>query len=198
MNILTEYHKNGNLGMYLIINFVIVVLLGLGVAQGLILPLFLNDVTYITSIITFATGVTIFISIVKAFQLTKLSLNSSKMAKRLWHDWATHTAGQVASEKEAIGNRLMQSIEIIRFSGRMMVTLGLIGTVIGMIIMFAGMGTVDFTSIETVKTLIPTMLSGLSVALSTTLVGAVANIWLTMNHYILKQNCVGIYTKITT
>jgi hypothetical protein len=71
------------------------------------------------------------------------------------------------------------NIEVLWFSSESMITLGLIGTVCGFLIMlYAAFADIDVTSTESLTQALQYMATGMSTALSTTLVGLVSSLHL--------------------
>ena len=90
--------------------------------------------------------------------------------------------------------RLTNRIAVVRQVANSLVFLGLIGTVIGFIIALSGVDPQAASDAERVGTIISNLISGMSVALNTTLVGAVLYIWLTVNHRLLASGTVSLLT----
>jgi hypothetical protein len=76
------------------------------------------------------------------------------------------------------------------------VFLGLIGTVIGFIIALSGVDPSRATEVDNVARMIATLISGMSVAMYTTLAGSVLYVWLSVNHRILANGSVSLITAI--
>ncbi len=66
-------------------------------------------------------------------------------------------------------------------------SLGMIGTVIGFMIMLAGFAGVDFSDFDSVQGLITNLSAGMSTSLSTTLVGLVASVILKIQFFNLER-----------
>lgn len=66
-----------------------------------------------------------------------------------------------------------------------LVTLGLIGNVVGFVIALSGVSTADVGSAEGAQKIAQELLSGMGVAFYSTLVGAVTALWLSVNRRIL-------------
>jgi len=90
--------------------------------------------------------------------------------------------------------KLTNRIAIVRHVANSLVFLGLIGTVIGFIIALSGVDPARATDAEMVGGMISTLISGMSVALNTTLVGAVLYVWLIVNHRLLAGGTVDLLT----
>jgi biopolymer transport protein ExbB/TolQ len=78
----------------------------------------------------------------------------------------------------------------VRFLANALVFLGLIGTVIGFIIGLSGIDAAATSDVDKIAPMITELINGMSVALYTTLLGAVLNIWLNVNLRILSDGAV--------
>jgi biopolymer transport protein ExbB/TolQ len=90
--------------------------------------------------------------------------------------------------------RLTNRISVVRHVANSLVFLGLIGTVIGFIIALSGVDAEAASDAERVGGIISNLISGMSVALNTTLVGAVLYVWLIVNHRLLTTGTVKLLT----
>lgn len=90
--------------------------------------------------------------------------------------------------------KLTHRISVVRHVANALVFLGLIGTVIGFIIALSGVDPARATDAELVGGMVSTLISGMSVALNTTLVGAVLYVWLIVNHRLLAGGTVDLLT----
>ncbi|MBT6095136.1 MAG: hypothetical protein HOH04_09650 [Rhodospirillaceae bacterium] len=90
--------------------------------------------------------------------------------------------------------RLTNRISGVRQVANSLVFLGLIGTVIGFIIALSGVDAEAASDAERVGAIISNLISGMSVALNTTLVGAVLYVWLIVNHRVLATGTVDLLT----
>jgi len=96
----------------------------------------------------------------------------------------------------ALRLKLAARISPIRHIANSLVFLGLIGTVIGFIIALSGVDAKTAADVTAVGTMVSTLISGMSVALYTTLVGAVLNVWLMVNYRLLESGTVRLITAI--
>jgi len=96
----------------------------------------------------------------------------------------------------ALRLKLTNSVAVVRQVANGLVFLGLIGTVIGFIIALSGVDPEAATEVDSVAAMVATLISGMSVALYTTLVGAVLYVWLTINHRILTSGAVSLIGAI--
>jgi len=96
----------------------------------------------------------------------------------------------------ALRLRLTGRIVVVRNIANALVLLGLIGTVIGFIIALSGVDPQSATQVENVAAMVSTLINGMSVALNTTLVGAVLYVWLIVNYGILTGGAVDLLATI--
>jgi hypothetical protein len=85
---------------------------------------------------------------------------------------------------------LSHRISIVRHIANTLVLLGLIGTVLGFIIAERA------SDINAITPMISTLISGMSTALYTTLVGAILNVWLMANHQMLTSGTVKLMASL--
>jgi len=98
---------------------------------------------------------------------------------------ARSTSTDHGNRAEALRLRLTDRIVVVRHVADSLIFLGLIGTVIGFILALSGVDPDSAGKVENVSAMVATLINGMSVALNTTLVGAVFYIWLIINHRIL-------------
>ncbi len=91
--------------------------------------------------------------------------------------------------------KLTNRIVIVSHIANALVFLGLIGTVIGFIIALSGVNPASVTDAENVGAMVSNLITGMSVALNTTLVGAVLYVWLIVNHRLLANGTVNLLTS---
>lgn len=96
----------------------------------------------------------------------------------------------------ALRLKLSNRISIVRFIANSLVLLGLIGTVIGFIIALSGVDPETSSDVNAISPMVSTLIYGMSVALYTTLIGSVLNLWLMMNYHILASGTVSLITAI--
>ena len=92
--------------------------------------------------------------------------------------------------------RLTHKISIVRQIANILVFLGLIGTVVGFIIALSGIDAKSASDTSNVAGMIGRLISGMSIALYTTLLGAVLNLWLTVNYRMLATGTVNLLGAI--
>ena len=96
----------------------------------------------------------------------------------------------------ALRLKLASRIASIRHFANSLVFLGLIGTVIGFIIALSGVDASSAADVSSIGPMVSTLIVGMSVALHTTLVGAILNIWLMINYRLLEGGTVTLVTSI--
>ena len=92
----------------------------------------------------------------------------------------------------ALRLKLTDRIVGVRHVANALIFLGLIGTVIGFIIALSGVDAEAASEVENVQAMVTTLVNGMSVAMYTTLVGAVLHVWLTVSHRILVTGTVDL------
>jgi hypothetical protein len=90
--------------------------------------------------------------------------------------------------------KLTSRIAPIRHVANSLVLLGLIGTVIGFIIALSGVRPEVVSDVGAIGPMVSTLITGMSVALYTTLVGALLNVWLMVNVRLLESGTVKLLT----
>ena len=101
-----------------------------------------------------------------------------------------------AVSASALKLKLGARIGSIRHIANSLVFLGLIGTVIGFIIALSGINPEAAADVEAIGPMVSTLISGMSVALYTTLVGAILNVWLMLNYRLLESGTITLVTTI--
>ncbi len=97
-----------------------------------------------------------------------------------------------ALQAEALRLKLTDAIVAVRHIADALIFLGLIGTVIGFIVALSGVDPAAAGRVENVSAMVATLIAGMSVALYTTLVGAVLYIWLIVVYRILVTGTVDL------
>lgn len=87
--------------------------------------------------------------------------------------------------RDGMERRLRVRLRIIRHFATTLVILGLLGTVIGFIVALQGVKPESVRDAAAIAPMVAGLISGMGIALYTTLVGAVLNIWLMANHQAL-------------
>ena len=79
-----------------------------------------------------------------------------------------------------------------------LVLLGLIGTVLGFVIALSGVNPETAGDVRAIAPMVTALISGMSVALYTTLVGAVLHLWLMVNYRFLAGGAVKLATSLVS
>ncbi|MGD9539166.1 MAG: MotA/TolQ/ExbB proton channel family protein [Alphaproteobacteria bacterium] len=106
------------------------------------------------------------------------------------------SGGSRALSAGALKLRLADRLGGVRYIANALVIIGLIGTVLGFIMALGGVTTEGASSAEAIGPMVTTLIEGMSVALYTTLVGAVLNLWLNANHRLLMSGTVSLVAAI--
>ena len=91
-----------------------------------------------------------------------------------------HLDGELAKQKT---NQLNSAIETGWFVSDLCLTIGMMGTVIGFIMMLAGFGAVDAKDANSIQNLMSSMSSGMATALYTTLAGLICSSLLKIQYF---------------
>jgi len=141
---------------------------------------------------TFVTG--LYIAELKLFRLTS-EIACARSYDPCERSWAStylaeiqgRSAGSRSISVSALRVRVAGSIAAVRHIAGSLVILGLIGTVLGFIIAMSGVDPEAASNVDAVAPMVSELVSGMSVALYTTLLGAALNLWLMINHHILMS-----------
>jgi hypothetical protein len=203
MELLSKPHRYLLFLRFLLVNLVAVALLGAvflqGWLNGIFVPITLEMSFGIFAVFLYglsACGIKVWRTSVELNDIRAGAPDkSSRAAKYL----ATVYGG--APESRSLGAaalrlKLSNGVAVVRQVANGLVFLGLIGTVVGFIIALSGVDPKAATEIDSVANMVATLISGMSVALYTTLVGAVLYVWLTVNHRILTSGAVNLIGAI--
>ncbi len=189
---------------YCVVNIVGAALLGAAYLQGWVETVIAGDATHLVVVIfgLFVAGSTICTSKVvwTSRELNRVKSFDPLVPSRVGQ-YLMSVGGRTdqsrAISATALRLKLFSRIAAVRRMANFLVFLGLIGTVLGFIIALSGVEPEAAADINSVTPMVETMIEGLSVALYTTLVGAVFNIWLMINYQILATSTVNLVTSIT-
>ncbi len=118
------------------------------------------------------------------------------MASRYLAEVSGREAGSRAITASALRVKLADRIVMVRYVASSLVLLGLIGTVLGFIIALSGVNPEQAGDVRSVAPMVSELIRGMSVALYTTLVGSVLNLWLMVNFRILARGAVHLATEL--
>lgn len=114
--------------------------------------------------------------------------------------YLSSVAGRPAESRLISANllrsRLSDHIAVVRHTADSLVFLGLVGTVIGFIVALSGVDPQASAQVDQVAAMVATLITGMSIALYTTLVGAVLHVWLMINHRLLASGTSRLFNGI--
>ncbi len=99
---------------------------------------------------------------------------------------------------DALRIKLANRIAVVRQVAASLVLLGLIGTVLGFVIALSGVNPERAGDVRAIAPMVTALISGMSVALYTTLVGAVLHLWLMVNYRFLAGGAVKLATSLVS
>lgn len=122
----------------------------------------------------------------------------------LTDSWATryldeirhHSSGSRGLVASTLRMRVTDYISVVRHIAGTLVLLGLIGTVVGFIMALAGVDPEKAADVTSMTPMVATLIQGMSVALYTTLAGAVANLWLMVNYRLITSTAVRLLADV--
>lgn len=199
----------GSYRWVLLMRFVIINLLGsalLGAAWqvGWIDPIIATDSTHLCALIGGVFLLGWVLSFAKVWMLS-YELNvldggalrvSSRVATYMESVQEGSDSGMRANLTGALKLKLSYRIASVRHIANSLVLLGLIGTVVGFVIALSGINPDSVADVAAIGPMVSKLLEGMGVALYTTLVGSVLNIWLMLNHRILEGGAVHLLTHL--
>jgi hypothetical protein len=188
---------------FALLNVVGFALLGVAFMQGLVAKVIAADPTYLCVLIfaVFLGGLAVCARRVwqTSRELNTLREHTADSGPAPLPDLAPllgRTAESRANLAAATRMRLSYRIAIVRNIGNTLVLLGLIGTVLGFIVALSGVDPARAADIAAVGPMVSTLVSGMSTALYTTLVGAILNVWLMANHQLLAGGTVKLIAAL--
>ena len=111
-------------------------------------------------------------------------------------DWLDARPGVHAGDREATKLRLFSRIAHIRDFATLLVTMGLLGTVVGFTVALSGVVPETAGDVAAITPMVSAMVAGMAVALHTTIAGLVLNVWLTVNYRLLATATASLYAKL--
>lgn len=188
---------------FMLVNIVAVALGAAAWAQGWLTGLFEPLTSLLSAGIAAVFIYGLFVCGLKIWQ-TSVAINDLKEGGKIAS--ARVAAYLTSSKRSTADTRMIQlgtlrlkmshNIQIVRNVANLLVFLGLIGTVIGFIISLSGVEPASVSQSERVAGMVATLINGMSIALYTTLLGAVLNVWLNINYRILSTGTISLYTQI--
>ncbi len=162
-----------------------------------------SDVTRITWVIAVVFAIGWLISAHRVWRCSRelnaaATPDTAESSRVLWY---RDLAGKARAEArgaiaDCLRSRLYARIAVVRTIANILVTLGLIGTVIGFIIALSGVDANAVADVGAIGPMVSTLIEGMAVALYTTLVGAVFHVWLLVNYQLLATGTVNLANAI--
>lgn len=186
-----------------IVNLAAFALLGAAYYQGWVDQIVLSDTSFISPgiFIVFLGGLGIAAGRVWRLNTEMNGMESGQPAPGSWAArYLAAIKGRSEGARAILGSSLRltmaSSISPVRHVAVSLVLLGLIGTVIGFIISLAGVDPRMTGEASSIAPMVARLIGGMSVALYTTLVGSILNVWLMANYQILNGGAVRLLTSI--
>ena len=156
--------------------------------NGWISQVYEGDPSKITVVIFSLFLIGLFLTAFRVNKLTK-ELNDVRTGRsaRLKQYWELFERRGEAVASQVTQIRLYSKIQWIRRIASSLVALGLIGTVFGAITFLLGIDVAALGDVDRIGSAFAVVLSGMGIALYTTLVGAVLNLWLGFNFGIVEN-----------
>ena len=188
---------------FAVINAVAVALLGAAWLQGWLSTLIVTDTTHLVAAITgvFVVGLAMCarIALQLSGELNQVRARHPRPSSRV-AAYLASIAGRDGQSRAILAStlklKLASRLGPVRHVANSLVILGLIGTVIGFIIALSGVDPETAADVSSIGPMVSTLIDGMSVALYTTLVGAVLNVWLMLNYRVVEGGTVRLLTAI--
>lgn len=188
---------------FALFNLVAFAALGAAYLEGWVETVFAQDQTRLTLIISAAFAVGWAIAARKTWQ-TSREINQAKAASPHASSRADVYLAEIegrsvesrALSASSLRLKLFSRIAVIRHVAGALVVLGLIGTVLGFIIALSGVRPEAAADVNSISPMVATLIQGMSIALYTTLVGAVLNVWLMVCYRILATGTVNLFAAL--
>jgi hypothetical protein len=188
---------------FAVVNLVALALFGAAWLKGWVALILAGDSTHLVLLIAavFAYGLVrcagkIYTASFELNRVREPPLSGPSQLRTYLDNIRGHDAQSRAISAAALKMRLLSEIGSIRHIANSLVFLGLLGTVIGFIMALSGVDADTAGDVKSIAPMVTTLIDGMSVALYTTLVGAVLNIWLMLNYRLLEGGTVALLTGI--
>jgi MotA/TolQ/ExbB proton channel family len=185
-------HRHLLLLRFAVLNLVALALLGAAWLKGWVGLVIDGDSTRLVVLIAVVFGVGLLECGRKLWQ-TSAELDQVAAARAVPSAYVPHHRRAGGS---ALKLRLSARIAPIRHIANSLVFLGLIGTVIGFIIALSGVDPATAGDVNAIGPMVSALIGGMSVALYTTLVGAILNVWLMLNYRLLESGTLRLLAAV--
>ncbi len=188
---------------FAVVNLAAFALLGAAYLQGWVATLVKADNTGLSIAIfaVFLGGLAICARKIWAISCELNCVRNFDPCRRSWAaTYLTEVTGRESGSRAITGSalrvRISSRIVVVRHFANSLVLLGLIGTVLGFIIALSGVDPNAVSDIRAVTPMVTDLIRGMSVALYTTLAGAVLNLWLMVNYHMLAGGAAKLATDL--
>ncbi len=164
--------------------------------EGYVIMVYEADVSHISTLILALFTAGLLSAFLRARQISAMlnSIKNGKPINRAGEYYTNYKRGGFAEASEILKTKLVSRVHPLRVLGVILVTLGLIGTVIGFIYVFSGMDLKTASDVNKVSTMVTTLSKGMGIALYTTLIGAIFSLWLSICCVVLEGGNARLYT----
>lgn len=177
---------------WIVMNSLFAAILIVGYMHG-ILDRFLTDDTYITHVI----GVVFVMVLLNAFLVAKGIRKDFQGIEACRANYqGARGVGREGDFKESLAEQFSRRLAIQNNASTILVTLGLLGTVVGISLGFSEIDASIVGDAAKSNSAISKLLSGLATALHTTMIGVVAMIWTQFNLHLLKQQTSKLFSAV--
>jgi hypothetical protein len=186
-----------------VVNLIALMLLGAAWLKGWLTSLVISDTTHLVAAIAGVFVVGLVLCARTALQisgeLNQVRARHRRPSSRV-ASYLASIAGRDGQTRAILAStlklKLVSRISPIRHLANSLVILGLIGTVIGFIIALAGIDPEAAADVSSIGPMVSTLIDGMSVALHTTLVGSVLNVWLMLNYRLVEGGTIRLLTAM--
>jgi hypothetical protein len=186
-----------------VVNLGALALLGAAFGEGWAQLVFTSDSTGLTWVIAIVFAVGLGLSLLKGWKLS-CEVECARTPDPCPGTWAREflngvlgrSSGARAIAASVLRMQVVSRIAPVRHIASALVLLGLVGTVVGFILALSGISVSMSNDVGAVAGMITRLIAGMSVALYTTLEGAVLSLWLTVNHQILSAGAASLISGL--
>jgi hypothetical protein len=180
-------------------------LAGAAWAEGLVAPLFAADPTYQCHLIALVFALGLGLCLLRTLQVGRELDEAASGGRRprpgsrtgAFLARAALADGQGrAALATALRLRLAGRAAGVRHLGNLLVLLGLVGTVTGFMVALSGVDPARAGDAASIGPTVARLIAGMGVALNTTLLGSVLNIWLGLNARLLEAGCTALLARL--
>lgn len=197
MKLLPSLDRNGLIYRWVLVNFLLTAIISvIEIQNGWLSELLELDTYYISHAIIAAFLVFTTMSGVKAFRINKMIKNVPGLVAGYNKKLAEKGENSRSDLRESLKTDLMSYIAILSIGFRSLVYAGLVGTVIGLIVATAAIDPTAVADPSSAGPVVAQVISGYSIALHTTLVGAISGLWLEVNYYMFVIANSHVFSKV--